>query len=103
MPGEDDSDEFQQKNASSDVFESAWGLTKNEFYDSATPAASQQSIGEGGNIQAQQVQKLHSYLSMATSMADELGLDEIESMMVEAQQILEDFSPGSEDEYYGRL
>ena len=65
------------------------GLSK-AFYD------------EGGDIQAQQVQKLHSYLSMATSMAVELGLDEIESMMVEAQEILENFSPGSEAEYYER-
>ena len=74
----------------SDVFDSAWGMVKKAFYD------------EGGDIKAQQIQKLHSYLSMATTMADELGLDEIESMMVEAQRILEDFSPGSEAEYYER-
>ena len=49
----------------------------------------------------EEVQKLHQYLSMATSSADELGLHDIESMVVQAQALLESEYPGSEAEYYG--
>jgi len=57
---------------------------------------------EGDKEHPSEVQDLHRGLSIATTAAEELGLDDMAAEIVQFQAELEEQFPGSEDEYYGR-
>lgn len=49
-----------------------------------------------------EVKDLHKGLSIATTAAEELGLDDMAAEIVQMQSEVEEEFPGSEDAYYGR-
>ena len=82
-----------------DPFDAAWNTVRKEegsFPDGTPRFDYSKPVSEEQNVQ-----RLHKLLSMATSVAEELGLDHIESEIVSIQEELEYHHPGSEARYYG--
>ena len=82
-----------------ETFDVAWDVVMKDegsFPDGTPRFDYSKPVSEDENVQ-----RLHKLLSMATSVAEELELDQIESNIVAIQNELEYMFPGSEARYYG--
>lgn len=89
--------------------DNAWVILKYELPDTyrgttdeALYEQSGSQEGQGPDPNEQLVQELHKGLSIATTAAEELGLDDIAAQIVQLQSEVEEHYPGSEDTYYRR-